>query len=280
MALSRHVGAQETCPPAGTKRNSGRLSITLAMSQGTGNPINHRTLSGNPSDRTSAQTFKLESTGASSFTLLTALQEFETRLWCAARQKRISRRNPTRLAGAPLVTQKINIEVSRRRFRMVLANRAIALGWALKGSCKPCAHRLFTTARWLVPEAQRYLVRRSGPHNRNWRIFELAVDLGTLLSRMQPLRVAAGFLIVLVLLVSLDLAMRATAISTQPLAETSAFQHESQIPLVSKQSELVPLPTRKPEGVFKVPNGQGAKANAATQKRIAQQKRPRPKPMR
>jgi hypothetical protein len=185
------------------------------------------------------------------------------------------------------VTQRIsNNEVSRRRLRIFLANRAIVLGWALKGSCKPCAHRLFTTARWLVPEAQRYLVHRTGSHNRNRRIFELAVDLGTLLSRIQPLGVAAGFLIVLVLLGSLDLAMRATAISTQPLAENFAFQHESQIPSenkvfsVSKQSELVPLPTRKPEEVYKVPNGKGAKAKAATQKRMAQQKTARSKPMR
>lgn len=132
--------------------------------------------------------------------------------------------------GAPLVTQRISdIEVSRRRLRIFLANRAIALGWALKGSCKACAHRLFTTARWLVPEAQRFLVHRTGSHNRNRRIFEFAVDLGTLLSRIQPLGVAAGFLILLVLLGSLDLATRATAIGTQPLVGNSAFQHESQI---------------------------------------------------
>jgi hypothetical protein len=178
------------------------------------------------------------------------------------------------------VTQGIgNAEILRQRLRIFLANRAIALGWALKGPCKPCAHRLFTAARWLVPEAQRYLVHRTGSHNRNRRDFELAVDLGTLLTRVQPLGVAAGFLIVLVVLGSLDLAMRAT----QPVAETSAFQHESKIPSafsVSKQSELVPLPTRKPEGVYKVPNGKGAKANAATQKRMARQKTVRPKPMR
>ena len=115
-------------------------------------------------------------------------------------------------AGAPLVTQRISdIEVSRR-LRLFLANRLIALGWALKGSCKACAHRLFTTARWLVPEAQRFLVHHTGSHNRSRRIFEFAGDLGTLLSRIQPLGVAAGFLIVLVLLGSLDLATRATAI--------------------------------------------------------------------
>jgi hypothetical protein len=209
------------------------------------------------------------------------------------------------MAGAPLVTQRISdIEVSRRRLRMFLVNRAIALGWALNGSCKPCAHGLFTTARWLVLEAQRFLVHRTVSHNRNRRIFGLAVDLGTLLSRMHPGRVMAGFLIVVVLLGSLDLAMRATATGTQPLVENSAFQHESRTPSeskivsVSKSSEPmqgfvsetgslsgaqiapVPLPTRKPERVYKVPNGKAAKANPTTQKRMAQQKRARPKPMR
>ena len=51
---------------------------------------------------------------------------------------------------------------ARREFRLFLANLAIALGWALKHSCKGCAHRLLTTARWLVPEAQRFLVYGSG----------------------------------------------------------------------------------------------------------------------
>ena len=164
------------------------------------------------------------------------------------------------------MTQRLTtIEVSTRRFRIFLANRAIALGWALKRSCKPCAHRLFTAARWLVPEARRYFVHRTGSHNSTPRILELAVDLGTLLSRIQPLRVAAGFLIVLVLLGSLDLAMRATAISTQPLAESSAFQpSENKVASVRKQSEIVPLPTRKPKGAYKIPSRKGAKVNAAT----------------
>jgi hypothetical protein len=208
------------------------------------------------------------------------------------------------LAGAPLVTQRVSdIEVSRRRLRIFLANRAIALGWALKGSCKPCAHRLFTTARWLVPEAQRFLVQCTGSQNRNRRIFEFAVHLGRLLSRIQP-RVMGGFLIVLALVGSLDLAMRTTATDTQPFVENSAFRHEPQIPSeskivsVSKSSEPmqgfvletaslsgaqiapVPLPLRKPEGVYKVPNGKGAKANLATQKRMVQQKGARPKPTR
>ena len=55
-------------------------------------------------------------------------------------------------------------------FRIFLANQLIALGWALKG-CKPCEHRLFSTARWLVPEARRFLVQRTGPHTRNRRLF-------------------------------------------------------------------------------------------------------------
>jgi hypothetical protein len=191
------------------------------------------------------------------------------------------------------VTQKIiGVEVSRW-VRIFLANRAIALGWALKGSCKQCAHRLFTTARWLVPEAQRFLVHRTGSHARS---FEHAVDL-TLLSRIPPLGVVAGFVIVLVLLGSLDLAMRVTATGTKPLKENSASQHESRTPSesqvisVSKSSEAmqgfvletgsispaeiapVPLPQRKPTRVYKAPNGKGAKANPATQRRVAQQKR-------
>jgi hypothetical protein len=209
------------------------------------------------------------------------------------------------LLEAPLVTQGISdIDDSRRRLRIFLANRAIALGWALKGFCKPCAHRLFTIARWLVPEAQRFLLHGTGSHNRNRRIAELAIDLYTLLSRIQPLGVVAGFVIVLVLLGSLDLALRTSATDTQSLVENSAFQHEPQIRSgsrvlsVSKSSETmqgfvsetgsisgaqiapVSLPLRKPERVSKVPNGKGARANQATQQRMAQQKRVRPKPMR
>lgn len=202
------------------------------------------------------------------------------------------------------MTQTISgVDVSRRRLRIFLANRTIALGWALKGFCKPCAHRLFTTARWLVPEAQRFLVHRTGSHNHNRRIFESAFDLATLLSRIQPLRVVAGLVIVLILLGSLDLALRTSATDTQPLVENSAFQHEPQIRSgsgimsVSKSSEGMqgfvsetgsisgaqiapPLPLRKPEAVYKIPNEKGAKANPVTQQRMAQQKRARPKPMR
>jgi len=102
----------------------------------------------------------------------------------------------------------------------------------------------------------------------------------------------------------LDLAMRTTATDTQPPVENSALRHEPQIPSESKivsvskstepmqgfvldtgslsgvQIAPVPLPLRKPERVYKVPNGKGAKANPATQKRMAQQKRALPKPMR
>jgi hypothetical protein len=87
-----------------------------------------------------------------------------------------------------------------RRFRISVAHLAIALGWALKRSCKGCAQRLFTAARWLVPEAQRFLVYRSGwLDNHHWRI-------GTLLSHRQSHKIAAGFLIVPILLASFDLA--------------------------------------------------------------------------
>jgi hypothetical protein len=165
-----------------------------------------------------------------------------------------------------------NIEVSRLRLRTFLANRAIALGWALKGFCKPCAHRLFTTARWLVPEAQRFLLHRTGSHNRNRRIFEFAVNLGRLLSRIPP-RVVGGFLIVSAFVGSLDLAMRTTATDTQPLVQLETGS------LSGAQIAPVPLPLRKPERVYKVPNEKKAKANPTTQKRMAQQKKARPKPM-
>jgi hypothetical protein len=182
--------------------------------------------------------------------------------------------------GASLVTQRISdIEVSRLRLRTFLANRAIALGWALKGSCKPCAHRLFTTARWLVPEAQRFLLHRTGSDNRNRRIFEFAVHLGRLLSRIPP-RVVGGFLIVSAFVGSLDLAMRTTTTETQPLVQNSAFRHEAQMPsetssLSEAQIAPVPLPLRKPERVYKLPNGKKAKANPTTQKRVAQKKKRR-----
>jgi hypothetical protein len=202
------------------------------------------------------------------------------------------------------VTQGISdsdIDVSRRQLRIFLADRAIAVGWALKVFCKPCAHRLFTIARWLVPEVQRFLLQRTGSHNRNRRIVDFAVDLGALLSRKQPLGVVGGLVIVLVLLGSLDLALRASTTDTQPLVENSAFQHEPQVRSgsrvlsVSKSSEPmqgfvsetgsisgaqiapVPLSLREPERVFKVLNGKGR--NPAAQ-RMAQQKRAQAKPMR
>jgi hypothetical protein len=177
------------------------------------------------------------------------------------------------------VTQRISdIEVSRRRLRLFLANRAIALGWSLKGSCKPCARLLFTTAKWLVPEAQRFLVHRSGSHNRNRRIFEFAVHLSRLLSRIQP-RVVGGFLIVLAFVGSLDLAMRSTATPVSKSSEPmQGFVLETGS-LSGAQIAPVPLPLRKPERVYKVPNEKKAKANPTTQKRMAQQEKARPKPM-
>ena len=62
-----------------------------------------------------------------------------------------------------------------RRIRLLLANRLIALSWALKGSWAPCAHRLLIIARWLVPQAKRFFIRRIGSHNQNQRTIELAV---------------------------------------------------------------------------------------------------------
>jgi hypothetical protein len=48
--------------------------------------------------------------------------------------------------------------------------------------------------------------------------------------------------------------------------------------LSGAQIAPVPLPLRKPERVYKIPNGKRAEANPTIQKRIAQQKRARPKP--
>jgi hypothetical protein len=206
--------------------------------------------------------------------MLTALQEFETTLCCAMSE----------------------IEVSRR-LRIFLANRALALGWALKGACKPCAHQLFTTVRWLVPEAQRFLVQHISAHKRNRRLFEW------LFSRVQP-RIVVGFLIVLAFVVALDFTMRTAATDAQPLAENSAFRQESQIrsvvnivsvskfsepmqatvletgSLPGAQTASVPLPLRKPERVYKAQNGKGAgtRANLTNKKRMAQRHRALPKP--
>src|SRR6476661_2604790 len=151
--------------------------------------------------------------------------------------------HPQRLPEAQPVTQGINdINDSRRRLRLLLANRAIALV-ALRGFCKPCAQRLLNIARRLVPEIQRFLLHRTGSHNRNRRIVELAVAF--LLSRIQPLAVVAGLVIVLVLLGSLDLTLRTSATDTESLVEISAFRHEPQIRSgssvvsVSKSSETM-----------------------------------------
>jgi len=175
-----------------------------------------------------------------------------------------------------------------------VANRALALGWALKGACKPCAQRLVTTARWLVPEAQRFLVQRVSSYNQNRRFFEW------LLSRVQS-RVLAGLLIVVAFVGSLNIAMRNAATDSKPLVENRQepkIPSEINIVSVSESSEPmqdsvletgsisgaqiapVPLPLRKPERFYKALNGKGAKATPATKKRMAQKKSARPEPMR
>jgi len=174
------------------------------------------------------------------------------------------------------------VEVSRRH-RIFLANLAIALGWALKGACKPCAHGLFTTARWLVPEAQRFFVQRLSAPNRNQVSFEW------LRSRMQ-LRIVACLLVVLAFWGALNFALRTSAKDTQALVDSSASQHgppgspESNIITVSKSSPTqgsvfetgsisaaqtapVPLPDRKPARVSKVPNGNDTKRKMTTKRR-------------
>ena len=160
-----------------------------------------------------------------------------------------------------------NIEASGRQLRIFLANQAIALGWVLRGSCKACAHRLFACARWLVPEAKRFFVHRTGSHNQYRRVLKFAPDLSSLLHRIQSLRIAAGLLIVLVLLGSLDLVTRATVRKSPELAQGSIFEPVS---VSGTQLEAVPLPTRKPPVAYKIPKKKAA--NAATQKRTAQRK--------
>jgi hypothetical protein len=159
------------------------------------------------------------------------------------------------------------VEISGRQFRIFLANWAIALGWALRSSCKACAHRLFASGRWLVPEAQRLLIRHTGSHNQHRHLLNFAPDLVTLLHRIQPLRVAAGLLIVLVLLGSLDLATRATVRKFSELAQEDILKP---IPVSGTQTEAVPLPTRKPQVAYKSPKKKVA--NATTQKKLAQRK--------
>jgi hypothetical protein len=89
---------------------------------------------------------------------------------------------------------------------------------------------------------------------------------------------------VLVLLGCLDLATRATAINTQPTLGRSVFQRGSlgessetmqefssrPAHVSATQSERVPLPTRKPQRLYKVRTEK--EVNAVTQKRMAQQK--------
>ena len=169
--------------------------------------------------------------------------------------------------------------VSVRRFRIFLANRAIDLGWALKGSCKPCAQRLFAIARWLVPEARRFLVLRTDSHDHHRRILGFAADLRTVLGQVAPVKVVAGALIVLTLLGSLEVVTRATAVTTQRLVRDSAFQLESQIepaPAAGMQSEAIPLPTRNPQRAYSVSNETGS--IPVTQKGVAQRKSARHKP--
>src|SRR5262245_61987732 len=143
-----------------------------------------------------------------------------------------------------------NIEDSGRQLRIFLANQAIALSWVLRDSCKACAHRLFGCARWLVPEAQRFLVHRTGSHNQNRRLLKFAPDLCSLLHRIPSLRVAAGLLIVLVLLGSLDFLTGATVRKSPELVQRIILEP---VPVSGTQLEAVPLPTRKPHLVHKIP---------------------------
>ena len=160
-----------------------------------------------------------------------------------------------------------NVEALEPQLRIFLANQAIALGWVLRGSCKACSHRLFACARWLVPEAQLFLVHRAGSHNQYRRVLKFAPDLSSLLHGIPSLRVAAGLLVVLVLLGSLDLVTRATVRKSPELAQGTIFDP---VPVSGTQLEAVPLPTRKPAVAYKISKKKAA--NVATQKRMAQRK--------
>jgi hypothetical protein len=65
--------------------------------------------------------------------------------------------------------QPSSIGLVRRRCRIFLASLAVALCWALKHSCKGCAHSLFATAKRLAPEAERFLVLRTGSYSHQRR---------------------------------------------------------------------------------------------------------------
>jgi hypothetical protein len=160
------------------------------------------------------------------------------------------------------VNQKV--EISAREFRIFLANWAIALGWLLRSSCKSCAHRLFGGARWLVPEAKRFLIRRTGSHAQHRRPLNFAPDLVALLHRVPALRLTAGLLIVLLLLGSLDLAIRATGRKSSESAQDDVLKFSG------TQSEAIPLPTRKPQVAYKRLKKKAA--NAAALKKLTQRK--------
>ena len=99
-------------------------------------------------------------------------------------------------------------------------------------------------------------------------------DLAGFLNHTWPFRVAVGFITAVALLASIDLVARASATGEPALLIQSKMASENRVSVrtttkaaraAAAQSEAVPLPTRKPQ--------------AATRKRMAQQKRARPNPM-
>ena len=71
------------------------------------------------------------------------------------------------------MTQRIG-----HRFRILLASQAIALAWEVKGSCQRCVHSLFATAKWLAPEADRFLVLRKDSYgHRRGRVISVTLVL-------------------------------------------------------------------------------------------------------
>ena len=177
------------------------------------------------------------------------------------------------------------------RLRIVVARMALDLGWALKNVCKPWAHRFFTTVRWVVPEIQRFLLRRRGGDNCNRILFEW------LLSQTKP-RIVAGLLVTLAFWGVLNFALRTTATDPHRIVNSSEFREESLIsptgnvinvskflptqhPVLETGSisaadvPLVPLPLRNPTRVSNIAYGKVAKPNPKTQKNmVSAKKRP------
>jgi len=64
------------------------------------------------------------------------------------------------IAAVDAICMSLAMPFVGSRLRIFTANRLIDVAWALRWLCKSCARRLLGAARRLVPEAERYFVRR------------------------------------------------------------------------------------------------------------------------